>query len=84
VRAKTWADEHEAELKVFSTDWSLEQAKREAAAYSDTVLSADAVRYAGPGGLEIDKAWAWVGKPQAYWVGANGRITAAPPAGTLP
>jgi thiol-disulfide isomerase/thioredoxin len=84
VRAKTWADEHEAELKVFSTDWSLEQAKREAAAYSDTVLSADAVRYAGPGGLEIDKAWSWVGKPQAYWVGANGRITAAPPAGTLP
>jgi 5-hydroxyisourate hydrolase-like protein (transthyretin family)/thiol-disulfide isomerase/thioredoxin len=85
MRAEAWADEHQADLATISTDWSLDQARREAASYADVLPAGDAILFAGPGGLELAKTWALQGQAQAYLLSPDGKkIGAVPPPGKLP
>jgi protocatechuate 3,4-dioxygenase beta subunit len=81
-QAKTWADEHEANLATISIDWSLPQARRAA----DALPNRDeyTIHFAGPGGLEIAQPWRLTSLAQAYVVSPSGRIRSSPPPGELP
>ena len=82
ANAKTWADEHDANLAAISIDWSLEQARRGAAAVADVVPAE--IHFAGPGGLEVAKDWHLSSLNQAYLVSPDGRVRKSPPPGELP
>jgi thiol-disulfide isomerase/thioredoxin len=83
-RAKTWADEHDATLTVASIDWSLAAARRAAAALNERQSRQCEILFAGPGGLEIDKAWSVAPPAQAYLVSSGGKVRKAPRPGALP
>jgi hypothetical protein len=84
IDSRAWCDEHHAELLVVSTDWSLEQAKREAAAQADVLPKGTDVRFAGPGGLELVPSWKLPSGPSAVLVSSAGKILAVPQDGSLP
>ncbi len=67
-------------LAAFSTDWTAASAQKQL----DAIPDHPEVLYAGPGGVELDKAWNYAGRARAYLVAANGRFASAPPAGELP
>jgi hypothetical protein len=82
AKAKAWADEHDANLAAISIDWSLDQARRGAAAIAE-VLPAE-ILFVGPGGLEVAKDWHLSALNQAYLISPDGRVRKSPPPGELP
>jgi hypothetical protein len=61
-----------------SIDWSLDQARRGADALPD---SEDyEIHFAGPGGLNVAKAWHLKSLTQAYLVSPDGKIRDSPTA----
>jgi thiol-disulfide isomerase/thioredoxin len=78
AEAQDWASEHGAQLDTFSIDWSLAQARREAAA------AGVPIRFAGPGGLEIAAAWAPESPARAYLISPEGKVIDVPKPGELP
>jgi thiol-disulfide isomerase/thioredoxin len=82
ARAKAWTDEHQAKLALMSIDWSLEQARRSAESLQDAHDLE--IHFAGPGGLEVAKAWNLKSLTQAYLVSPEGKIRKSPPTGELP
>jgi thiol-disulfide isomerase/thioredoxin/protocatechuate 3,4-dioxygenase beta subunit len=82
AQAKAWADEHQANLAPISIDWSREQARRGAEALER--IDANAIHFAGPGGLEIAKDWNLTTPVHTYLISSNGHIRSSPPPGELP
>ncbi|MBW3599274.1 MAG: carboxypeptidase regulatory-like domain-containing protein, partial [Planctomycetes bacterium] len=76
-QAETWAAARNVKLDVFSIDWSIQQARREAAASKVPVL------FAGPGGLGIAKSWSPMPPAKAYLV-KDAKILSSPAVGELP
>lgn len=68
--ARQWSNENDAELHVVSCDWSLAQAKREAAKLN----LANAVRFSSPGGLEALEAWGNAPTPFAAAISREGKV----------
>jgi thiol-disulfide isomerase/thioredoxin/5-hydroxyisourate hydrolase-like protein (transthyretin family) len=83
-RAAKWADDNHTRLTVVSTDWSLEEARRQWAKLDAKPAGVADPLYAGPGGLTLTKDWKLASPTQAYVVSSTGNVTRSLPTDQLP
>ena len=80
AKAADWAAQHKTRLTVLSTDWSLEQLRRERA----KVAAGVDVLFAGPGGLEAAEPWRLGPAARCVLVSPERRVVKSPRAMELP
>jgi hypothetical protein len=80
AKAAAWVSQRKFRMTVFSTDWCLEQVRRER---TKVVFQGD-VLFAGPGGIEAAKLWRYGAAARCYLVGPDRRVVHAPGTFELP